>query len=88
MCSCNRDTSDQAGDRRASLSGRAALFLIRFYQAFISPFFGAKCRFIPTCSEYGIQAVRKYGAARGGWLTLRRFLSCHPWGRSGYDPLP
>lgn len=61
---------------------------IRFYQAFISPFLGAKCRFTPTCSEYGFQAIKKYGAAKGGWLALKRFFSCHPWGKSGYDPVP
>lgn len=62
--------------------------LIRFYQGAISPFFGAKCRFTPTCSAYGVEAVTKYGPLKGGWLTLKRFLSCHPWGKSGYDPVP
>lgn len=64
------------------------IWLIRFYQAFISPLFGAKCRFTPTCSTYGLEAVRKYGPWKGGRLALKRFFSCHPWGRSGYDPLP
>ncbi len=62
--------------------------LIRFYQHAISPVTGPSCRFSPTCSAYGIEAIRRYGPFRGGWLALRRILSCHPWGRSGYDPVP
>lgn len=64
------------------------IVLIRFYQGAISPFFGAKCRFTPTCSAYGLEAIQKYGPFKGGWLALKRFLSCHPWGRHGYDPVP
>ena len=62
--------------------------IIRFYQGAISPFFGNKCRFTPTCSAYGLEAIKKHGPLKGGALTVRRFLSCHPWGRSGYDPVP
>ena len=62
--------------------------LIKFYQGAISPFLGANCRFTPTCSAYGIEAIRKYGPFKGGRLTVKRFLSCHQWGRSGYDPVP
>jgi putative membrane protein insertion efficiency factor len=62
--------------------------LIRFYQGVISPLFGAKCRFTPTCSAYGLEAIKKYGPVKGGWLTIKRFLSCHPWGKHGYDPVP
>ena len=62
--------------------------LIRFYQNAISPFLGAKCRFTPTCSAYGVEAIKRYGPFKGGWLTLKRFGSCHQWGRSGYDPVP
>ena len=62
--------------------------IIRFYQGAISPYFGAKCRFTPTCSAYGIEALKKYGPFKGGRLTIKRFLSCHQWGRSGYDPVP
>jgi uncharacterized protein len=65
-----------------------AIGMLRFYQKGISPYFGAKCRFTPTCSAYGIEAIRKYGALKGGVMAIRRFLSCHPWGRSGYDPVP
>jgi len=62
--------------------------IIRFYQSAISPFLGAKCRFTPTCSAYGVEAIRKYGPFKGGWMALKRILSCHPWGKSGYDPVP
>lgn len=62
--------------------------LIRFYQLCISPLFPATCRFSPTCSAYGLEAIKKYGPFKGGWLALKRILSCHPWGKSGYDPVP
>lgn len=61
---------------------------IRFYQVAISPHTPPSCRFVPTCSEYGIEAIRKHGAIKGGWLTLKRICRCHPWGGSGYDPVP
>lgn len=59
---------------------------VRGYQLGISPFLGPLCRFEPTCSQYFIDAVRKYGAIRGAWRGLRRIGRCHPWGGSGYDP--
>ncbi|MGD9719727.1 MAG: membrane protein insertion efficiency factor YidD [Pirellulales bacterium] len=59
---------------------------VRAYQLLISPWLGPVCRYEPTCSNYMIQAVRKYGAARGAWKGLRRILRCHPFGSSGYDP--
>lgn len=61
--------------------------LIKFYKGAISPYLMPSCRYQPTCSQYGIDAVKKYGFFRGGWLTVRRFASCHPWGGSGYDPV-
>ena len=61
---------------------------VRFYRAFISPVLPPSCRFTPTCSQYAIEALRKHGPLRGLWLTLRRLLRCHPWGGSGYDPVP
>lgn len=64
------------------------VLLIRVYQGIVSPFFPATCRYTPTCSEYGVQAFKKHGAFKGGWLTIRRILSCHPWGGQGYDPVP
>ena len=66
----------------------ALLALIRFYRAGISPWLPAVCRFTPSCSEYGLEAVTRYGAMKGGWLTLRRLLRCHPLGGRGYDPVP
>jgi uncharacterized protein len=65
-----------------------AIGLIRLYQWFISPILPNACRFVPTCSQYGIEAVQKHGAFKGLWLTLKRIGKCHPWGSSGYDPVP
>jgi putative membrane protein insertion efficiency factor len=62
--------------------------LVRLYQGMISPFLGAKCRYDPTCSNYAVDALKKHGIFRGSWLSLKRFMSCHPWGGKGYDPVP
>ena len=62
--------------------------IIKVYQKGISPFLGANCRYTPTCSEYGLTAIKKYGPFRGGWMALKRIASCNPWGKSGYDPVP
>ena len=62
--------------------------LIKLYQMTLSPFIGRSCRYTPTCSNYGIEAIRKHGPLKGSWLTLKRVLSCNPWGGSGYDPVP
>lgn len=62
--------------------------LIRFYRSYISPMRSPCCRFIPTCSAYALEAIEKYGAAKGGYLALRRVLKCHPFHRGGYDPVP
>jgi putative membrane protein insertion efficiency factor len=64
------------------------LALIRFYRKGISPFLPPACRYTPSCSEYGLEAVTRYGALKGGWLTVRRLMRCHPWGGRGYDPVP
>ncbi|MCC8175898.1 MAG: membrane protein insertion efficiency factor YidD [Bacteroidales bacterium] len=61
---------------------------IRFYQLAISPMLPASCRYVPTCSQYAIEALQKYGALKGGWLAIKRICRCHPWGGSGYDPVP
>jgi putative membrane protein insertion efficiency factor len=61
---------------------------IKFYQRAISPFLPPACRFTPTCSEYALQAIRAKGAMRGSGLALKRLARCHPWGGSGYDPVP
>lgn len=70
------------------LIGWLFLGLIKLYQWLISPLLGANCRFTPTCSQYGIEAIKKHGPFKGGWLTLKRIGSCHPWGRHGHDPVP
>ena len=68
---------------------RVLLWLIRFYQQSISPYFPARCRFRPTCSAYAYEAIAKYGAMKGGWLALKRFLRCHPFYKGDiYDPVP
>ena len=64
------------------------LGLIRLYQLALSPWLGGQCRFVPTCSVYADEALRRFGVARGLGLTLRRLGRCHPWGTSGYDPVP
>ncbi|MDD7251561.1 MAG: membrane protein insertion efficiency factor YidD [Prevotellaceae bacterium] len=61
---------------------------IRFYRVAISPFTPPSCRFTPTCSQYAIEAIRKYGPFKGLWLAIRRILRCRPGGGSGYDPVP
>lgn len=67
---------------------RLAIAPIRFYQLAISPHFPASCRYTPTCSQYAVEAVERFGAVQGGWLALKRICRCHPWGGSGYDPVP
>ena len=67
---------------------RALLWLIRFYRANLSPLHPGCCRFTPTCSQYAMEAVEKYGALKGGYLALRRILRCHPFHAGGYDPVP
>jgi putative membrane protein insertion efficiency factor len=62
--------------------------IIRFYQVAISPIKPASCRFYPTCSHYGLEAVQRFGAFKGGWLTLKRILKCHPFHPGGIDPVP
>ena len=72
--------------------GKAVAWLliqpIRFYRCFISPLTPPSCRFTPTCSQYAIEALQKHGPLRGTYLAIRRILRCHPWGGSGYDPVP
>ena len=70
------------------LARRVAIRLVRGYQLLLSPLLGNSCRFQPTCSRYCIEAIERHGVWRGCWLTLRRIGRCHPWGGSGYDPVP
>lgn len=62
--------------------------LVKLYQYGISPWLPQRCRFVPTCSCYAIDAITTHGACRGGWLALQRLIRCHPWGGSGLDPVP
>ena len=64
------------------------ILLIRFYQQAISPYLRPSCRYTPTCSQYFIEAVKKYGPFKGSYLGIKRLLRCHPWGGHGYDPVP
>ena len=64
------------------------IWLVRGYQRYISPLTPPSCRYLPTCSEYTIEALQKHGLIKGGWLAVKRIGSCHPWGGSGYDPVP
>lgn len=68
--------------------GLALRGTLRAYQLFISPLLLPSCRFLPTCSEYAAEAVKRHGALRGSVLALRRLARCHPWGGNGYDPVP
>lgn len=64
------------------------IWIIKFYRVSISPYKGGSCcRFVPTCSEYALEAVEKYGAVKGGFLAVKRILKCHPFHKGGYDPL-
>ena len=64
------------------------ILLIKFYQLVISPWLPSRCRFTPSCSQYGIEAFEKYGPIKGFYLTVKRILRCHPWGAHGHDPVP
>jgi putative membrane protein insertion efficiency factor len=81
-----------AHDKPLNLLGRIAMLplltLIRLYQWFLSPFLGNACRFTPSCSHYGYEAIKAHGALLGGWLAVKRLARCNPWGGSGHDPVP
>ena len=70
------------------LLGRFFLAIIQLYRWILSPLLGAACRFTPTCSQYGKEAIEKFGPFKGGWLTIKRIGRCHPWGGHGHDPVP
>ena len=71
-----------------NLPMKGMLVMLRFYKRVISPMLPPCCRYTPTCSEYAMQAVEKYGAVKGGWLAAKRILRCHPFHEGGYDPVP
>ena len=94
-----KDMETGSNKKKETLTARVSHFLsssisqllivpIRFYQQFISPLTPPSCRFTPTCSQYAVEAIRKHGPVRGLYLAVRRILRCHPWGGSGYDPVP
>lgn len=67
---------------------KIAILFVKFYQAAISPLLPNSCRYTPTCSQYAMEAINKYGAIKGSWMGFKRILRCHPWGGHGYDPIP
>lgn len=72
----------------SKLLSQFLILLIRIYQYTLSPYLGRACRYTPTCSVYSVEAIKKHGPFKGGWLAIKRILSCNPWGGSGYDPVP
>ena len=76
------------GEDRPSVLAQPLIFLVRVYRRFISPVLPPSCIYTPTCSEYAIEALTKYGALRGGWLALTRIVRCNPRHKGGYDPVP
>jgi len=75
-------------NRIKSLAAQGTIGIIRGYQLMVSPLIGSVCRFHPSCSQYAIEAIHRYGLIKGLWLALNRLLRCHPWNAGGYDPLP
>ena len=92
MCECKPEQSTNLpGEGEPAAVGPLAavlLLLLTFYRRLISPLLGPRCRFVPTCSTYAVEAVQRHGALRGSWLTLKRLLRCHPFAEGGYDPVP
>ena len=84
----NSETPASARRRGRGITARLARMLIRGYQLVLSPVLGPNCRHLPTCSDYALEAVTRFGALRGGWLAFRRVIRCNPWGTSGFDPVP
>ena len=92
MCSgCRQNFAGQkhtgSAEANIPLAGRLCLLLIKGYQYCISPLFPPCCRYTPTCSQYAVEAVSRYGAGKGVWIAFCRILRCHPFARGGYDPV-
>lgn len=91
-CSMDRDNGSNLLKMVASLPRLVFSILVNVYRYTLSPIIGPRCRYLPTCSEYALEALHKHGVLKGGWLALRRIGRCHPWkwlgGGSGYDPVP
>lgn len=79
---------DRAEPRRPGIAATGALFLLRAYKILVSPLFAGSCRFLPSCSEYAAEAIRRHGLVRGAWLGARRLARCHPLCEAGCDPVP
>lgn len=81
-------TPDDALQTRTGFATRFGIGLVRFYQRFISPVLPASCRYQPTCSQYTLEAIRRYGLIKGSWMGAKRIGRCHPFHPGGYDPVP
>jgi hypothetical protein len=77
-----------AGMTKTPMIAKLLILLVRAYQVALSPLLGGQCRYYPSCSAYGIEALEKHGALRGSWLTVKRIARCHPFHPGGYDPVP
>lgn len=91
----NNEMKEEMKEEKGSTTNQWKIILrkifllpVYFYRVFISPLTPPSCRYTPTCSQYMVEAVLKYGIFKGGWLGIKRILRCHPWGGSGYDPVP
>lgn len=87
MCKIEHDDTAKTASQTGLLA-RILIGLVRAYQLVLSPLLGPRCRFQPTCSSYAVEAITVHGGLKGGLLTAKRILKCHPWGGFGYDPVP
>ncbi|WP_196772964.1 membrane protein insertion efficiency factor YidD [Mycobacterium asiaticum] len=78
----------RSAGRAGTPVARALIYLIQLYRHMVSPLRPASCRFVPTCSQYAVEALAEYGVLRGGWLAVARLAKCGPWHRGGWDPIP